>query len=66
MGILEVLTVIFVVLKLLGVIAWSWLIVFSPLLVALALYVIFAMVYGIIFFIGYRKIKRDFDDDFFK
>lgn len=31
MGILEVLTVVFVVLKIVGVIAWSWWWVFAPL-----------------------------------
>lgn len=37
MGFLDVLTIIFVVLKLLGVINWSWWLVFSPVLIAVAL-----------------------------
>ena len=40
MGFLEVLTIIFVVLKLVGVIAWSWWAVFIPMYVAVALYAI--------------------------
>lgn len=31
MGILEILTIIFVVLKVLGLITWSWWLVFAPL-----------------------------------
>ena len=38
MGILEVLTIVFVVLKLLNVIDWSWWLVFSPMYVAVVLY----------------------------
>ena len=36
MGFLEVLTIVFVVLKLTDVIAWSWLMVFSPMLIGYA------------------------------
>ena len=39
MGILEVLTVVFIVLKLLGVIAWSWWLVLLPLIVSVGLYI---------------------------
>jgi len=38
MGILECLTLIFVVLKLLGIIDWSWLVVCLPAIVSFALY----------------------------
>ena len=38
MGVLEVLTIVFVVLKLVGVIAWSWWAVFIPMYVAIAVY----------------------------
>ena len=44
MGILEVLTIVFVVLKLVGVIAWSWWAVFIPMYVAIAVY---ALVIGL-------------------
>lgn len=40
MGFLEVLTIVFIILKLLGVISWSWWAVLSPLLLGLALAVI--------------------------
>lgn len=40
MGITEVLTVIFVICKLLGIISWSWWIVFSPEIVAVLIYVV--------------------------
>lgn len=40
MGFLEVLTIIFIVLKLIGVITWSWLICFAPLIISLIIYVI--------------------------
>lgn len=40
MGILETLTVIFIVLKLLGVIDWSWWLVWAPMYPALTLYIL--------------------------
>lgn len=40
MGITEILTIVFVVLKLLKVINWHWLLVLSPELLALVVYVI--------------------------
>ena len=44
MGFLEVLTIVFVVLKLTDVIAWSWLMVFSPMLVGYAIIFIGAII----------------------
>lgn len=46
MGLLTVLTVIFIVLKLVGVIAWSWWLVFTPTFILIGLYVLW------FFFIG--------------
>jgi hypothetical protein len=43
-GLLETLTVVFIVLKLLGIITWSWLAVFSPVLIAVALYLLWVLV----------------------
>lgn len=40
MGILEILTVVFVVAKLAGYLDWSWWIVLSPLSLALTFYVV--------------------------
>lgn len=39
MGFLEVLTIIFVICKLVGVISWSWWLVFLPEIVAIVWYV---------------------------
>lgn len=38
MWIFDVLTIIFIVLKMTGVIAWSWLAVFSPTIIGIVLY----------------------------
>lgn len=44
MGICEVLTIIFVVCKLFGVITWSWWLVFLPEIIAMVFYIfIFAL-----------------------
>lgn len=48
MGILEVLTIIFIVLKLLGVIAWSWWLVMLPFLIGVGIYVIWAIIFLIV------------------
>lgn len=40
MGFTEVLTIIFVLLKVFGVITWSWWIVFAPEIIALVLYLV--------------------------
>ena len=62
MGFTEILTVVFIVLKLLGVISWSWWIVLLPEIIASVLYLI-------VFFMGifgghrtYKRVKRHFDD----
>lgn len=44
MGILEVLTVIFVVLKCMNIIAWSWWAVFLPEIIVIALYIVLIFV----------------------
>lgn len=51
LGLASILTIIFVIAKLFGLVAWSWWIVFSPLLVVFGL--IFAiLLFALIFFIG--------------
>lgn len=62
MGIAEILTIIFVVLKLVGVISWSWWVVFLPLIIALGLYVLFIAISVMGLFRMSRRIKKDFDD----
>lgn len=65
MGITEVLTIIFVVLKLLGKIDWSWWLVLLPEIIAAALY--FLLLIGAAR-VGHRTVRhversfRDFDD----
>jgi len=43
MGFTEILTIIFVVLKLIGIISWSWWLVFLPEIIAVVLYILFTI-----------------------
>lgn len=52
-GVLGILTIIFVILKLFGVIKWSWIGVLSPMILAVAL----GVVYTIIMYIQASKLK---------
>ena len=47
LGLTTVLTIIFVVLKLVGVIAWSWWWVLSPILIDIGLTIIICVIYAI-------------------
>ena len=40
MGFTEALTIVFVILKLLGIIQWGWFFVLSPEIIALAIYIV--------------------------
>ena len=51
-GFLGALTIAFIVLKLTGVIAWSWLWVLAPLWIPWTIFGIAAIIIGIIIFIG--------------
>lgn len=51
LGLASILTIIFVVAKLFGLVAWSWWIVFSPLLVVFGL-IFVILFFALIFFIG--------------
>lgn len=55
-GICGVLTIVFVVLKLVGVINWSWLLVLCPLWIDILLTVIVLVVLAVL---GDRKIKKN-------
>ena len=44
MGFTEVLTIIFIVLKLLGVIDWNWFLVLLPEIIAAIFYIIFILI----------------------
>lgn len=66
MGFLEGLTLVFVILKLVGVIAWSWWIVLLPLIIAAVIYLTIIAINLVVFISVGRGIKRSFDDgDFF-
>lgn len=54
MGILEILTLIFVVAKIGGYIDWSWWLVFAPMYPALVLYI----VWGAVFFGIWRRVRK--------
>lgn len=56
----DVLTIVFIVLKLIGVITWSWWLVFAPTLGGLVLWVLLIM--GILLFSkgGKRPLSRQF------
>ena len=48
LGLCDVLTIVFLVLKLVGAIDWAWWWVFSPTLIALGLYVVLLVVAAIL------------------
>ena len=50
-GALEVLAIVFVVLKLIGVVTWSWWIVLAPVLILLATLLIYFLGLGIIYYV---------------
>lgn len=56
MGFTEVLTIIFIVLKLLNVIDWNWFLVLLPEIIALTIYLIVVII-GIF---QYRSINKEF------
>lgn len=60
MGLLEVLTVIFVILKLVGVISWSWWVVLIPLYILLVIYAVLIS----ITVVGNIRLKREIDKEF--
>lgn len=55
-GILGVLLIIFIVLKLLNVINWSWLIVFIPLWISIGIFIVGLLLIITLYLI--KKIKR--------
>lgn len=58
LGLCDVLTIVFLVLKLVGTIDWSWWWVFSPTLIALGLYIVLLVVAATI-----SKIKKFLNSD---
>lgn len=58
MGIAEVLTIVFVVLKLTDVIAWSWWVVLLPAILSFSLYVIVVVIKLMTVLIAVIAVKR--------
>ncbi|WP_163538255.1 hypothetical protein [Gracilibacillus sp. YIM 98692] len=65
-GFLELLTIVFVVLKAFGMIDWSWWIVFLPAVIAVSIYAIWFGFFGLIFKKTSKQINKSFNDDIFK
>ena len=63
MGCTEILTIVFIALKLLGVIAWSWWLVLLPEIIAFVLYVILFIV-GLVGVGKTHKVVRKHFDKF--
>lgn len=62
MGITEVLTIIFVILKLLGKIDWSWWLVLLPEIIAAAAYILIWIAAARQTHLTFRKVNRALDD----
>lgn len=60
MGFCEVLTIIFVLLKVFGVVSWSWWIVLLPEIIAVVIYVLFFVLH----LCGVRSMSRKIDKEF--
>lgn len=60
MGVLEILTIFFVILKLTGVVTWSWWVVFIPLIAALITYAIMLTAVTVFQATLIRSINKDF------
>ncbi|MGE6370633.1 hypothetical protein ACQKDB_16015 [Planococcus kocurii] len=66
MGILAVLTIVFIVLKIIGMVDWSWWMVLLPTIISVSLYVIWFTVLLIFNMKAKKHIDKHFDNDFFK
>lgn len=63
MGLAEVLTIVFIVLKLTGVISWSWWLVLLPEIIAFGIYIFCLSIASTIIFKTNKEFKKD---SFFK
>lgn len=61
MGFTEVLTIIFIVLKLLGVITWAWWVCLLPEILACVLYVAIVVAQLVAIYKTHKSIKKRFD-----
>lgn len=64
MGFTEILTIIFIVLKLLGVITWAWWVCLLPEIIAGVLYVIVVVAQLVAIYKTHKSIKKHFDEFF--
>lgn len=62
MGLTEILTIIFVLLKAFGVINWSWWLVFLPEIIAVGLYVLVLIVNILCIGNTHKQIRKRFND----
>lgn len=62
MGICEVLTIVFVVLKLMHIIEWSWLLVLLPEIIAVLFYAALLIVHTVLNIQIHKQIRKDFDE----
>ena len=62
MGFTEILTIIFIVLKLLGVITWAWWVCLLPEIIAGVLYVIVVVAQLVAIYKTHKSIKKHFDE----
>ncbi len=60
MGFTEVLTIVFIALKLLGVISWSWWLVLLPEILAFVVYAIM-VISAVVVSVKFRNSMEDFD-----
>lgn len=62
MGICEVLTIVFVVLKLMHIIEWSWFLVLLPEIIAAILYVALQVAHTVLNYQIHKQIRKGFDE----
>lgn len=62
MGITEVLTIVFVVLKLMHIIEWSWFLVLLPEIIGLIIYIVMAVLSITYNHRLYKRINKKFDE----
>lgn len=65
MFVTEILTIVFVVLKLIGTINWSWWLVLLPELIALPFYIGY-FIASAVAFRRIRKLSKKMEDEFFR
>ena len=61
MGFTELLTIIFVLLKVFDVVSWPWIVVFIPEMIAVVIYIILSIVHTIAARKMYKSMRSHFD-----